>query len=188
MFYTKAMKRIYTIGHSTRAIDDFIALLTASEITQLVDIRTIPKSRHNPQFGQTELHASLKAANIDYLYLKDLGGLRPATKNSVNDGWHNLSFRNYADYMQTKQFSAGLEELLRISALKTTAIMCAEAVPWRCHRSLVSDALVVRGIKVYEIIGEGNIREHSLTAFAVVDDHAITYPKSYISEGEKPKS
>lgn len=182
MLYTNTMGILYTIGHSTRPIEEFIELLQSHDITQLVDIRTIPKSRHNPQYGQEELRSSLEMAGIDYVYLEELGGLRPATKNSINDGWHNLSFRNYADYMQTEQFAHGLKELISISKNKVTAIMCAEAVPWRCHRSLVSDALVVRGVKVCEIIGAGNAREHSLIKFAVVDGLNITYPKSVLSE------
>ncbi|MEO7617870.1 MAG: DUF488 domain-containing protein [Candidatus Saccharibacteria bacterium] len=170
------MNCIYTIGHSTRPIEEFVELLHSYEISQLVDIRTIPKSRHNPQFGQEEMQKSLEEVGIKYVYLKELGGLRPATKDSVNVGWHNLSFRNYADYMQTVEFTEGVEALIKISKSMTTAIMCAEAVPWRCHRSLVSDALLVRSIEVCEIIAKGNIREHSLTSFAEVDGTTITYP------------
>ena len=171
------MKQIFTIGHSTRPIEEFIDMLKSHKITQLVDIRTIPKSRHNPQFGQEELEASLKKAGIKYVYLKELGGLRPAVKDSINDAWHNQSFRNYADYMQTDEFTNGLNELIKLSKNKITAIMCAEAVPWRCHRSLVSDALIVRSIPVNEIIGAGNARQHKLTSFAVVDGKKVTYPK-----------
>lgn len=170
------MQTIFTIGHSTREISEFIELLKSHAITQLVDIRTIPKSRHNPQFGQAELEKSLGEQGITYVYLKNLGGLRPAVKNSVNEAWRNKSFRNYADYMQTDEFAQGLDELIQISKNATTAIMCAEAVPWRCHRSLVSDALVVRDIPVCEIIGSGNVREHTVTSFAVVSGTKITYP------------
>ena len=176
------MRTIYTIGHSTRPIEEFIALLRQHEITQLVDIRTIPKSRHNPQFGQDELKLSLKKAGITYVYLKQLGGLRPKVKQSINDAWHNASFRNYADYMQTKEFSGGLKDLIALSQEATTAIMCAEAVPWRCHRSLVGDALLVRGIPVCEIISEKSVRKHNLTTFAVVDGKTITYPKSALKK------
>lgn len=175
------MQRIFTIGHSTREISEFIDLLKAHAITQLVDIRTIPKSRHNPQFGQTELEKSLAEEGITYVYLQSLGGLRPAAKHSVNEGWRNKSFRNYADYMQTGAFAQGLDELIEISQTATTAIMCAEAVPWRCHRSLVSDALIVRGIPVCDIIGKGSVREHTLTSFAVVNGTKITYPTSDLS-------
>ena len=171
------MRTVYTIGHSTRTIDEFIELLSRHSITQLIDIRTIPKSLRNPQFGQTELEKSLKGVGIKYLYLEKLGGLRPTSKDkSVNGAWRNRSFRNYADYMQTDQFHEGIEELLAASDKHVSAIMCAEAVPWRCHRSLVSDALVVRGVVVYEIIGSNNTREHALTPFAVVEGARITYP------------
>ena len=172
------MRTIYTIGHSTREIDEFIQLLRQHSIVQLVDIRTIPKSLRNPQFGQGELEKSLKGAGIQYVYLEKLGGLRPARKPSHNEAWRNKSFRNYADYMQTDQFREGLEKLMDISKKQPTAIMCAEAVPWRCHRSLVSDALMVNGATVCEIIGSKNTREHSLTSFAVVDGRSITYPKT----------
>ncbi|MGH7217900.1 MAG: DUF488 family protein [Candidatus Microsaccharimonas sp.] len=172
------MQTLFTIGHSTREIDEFIDLLKAHAITTLVDIRTIPKSRHNPQYGQEELEGSLREHGIEYAYIKSLGGLRPVSKHSINDAWRNKSFRNYADYMQTDDFKQGLRELLKLSQDATVAIMCAETVPWRCHRSLVADALLVRGVPVCEIISEGNEREHKLTPFAVVQGSEITYPKS----------
>lgn len=181
------MNAIYTIGHSTRPIEEFIALLQQHKITRLVDIRTIPKSRHNPQYGQDELRQSLAAAGIDYVYLKDLGGLRPASKNSINDAWRNTSFRNYADYMQTPAFGGALDQLIQLAEERVTAIMCAEAVPWRCHRSLVSDALLVRGIESHEIISATSERLHTLTPFAVVDGTTITYPKSALKD-EKESS
>jgi uncharacterized protein (DUF488 family) len=174
--------KLFTIGHSTREINEFIDLLASHAITQLVDIRTIPRSRHNPQYGQTELKKSLGKNDIEYIYLKELGGLRPATKNSVNIAWRNKSFRNYADYMQSDEFKRGLDELIKLSRQAVTAIMCAEAVPWRCHRSLVSDALLAHGISVDEIIGRGNTRPHTLTSFAVVDGKQIRYPKSVLKE------
>lgn len=170
--------KLFTIGHSTREIDEFIELLTSHGITQLVDIRTIPKSRHNPQYGQVELEKNLKKHDINYRYLKELGGLRPKAKHSVNGAWRNESFRNYADYMQTDEFKQGLNELIKLAQQATTVIMCAEAVPWRCHRSLVSDALLVRDIAVDEIISKNNTRPHSLTPFAVVDGVTVTYPKA----------
>jgi uncharacterized protein (DUF488 family) len=152
-------------------------------ITQLVDIRTIPKSRHNPQYGQDELAKSLKNANIEYVYLQQLGGLRPAIHGEKNDGWHNPSFRNYADYMQSDEFTEGLDKLINDSSEQVTAIMCAEAVPWRCHRSLVSDALLIRHISVCEIISANNVRAHTVTSFAVVHGKSITYPVP-ASDGE----
>ncbi len=183
--YNKIVTKLFTVGHSTREIDEFIELLVSHAITQLVDIRTIPKSKHNPQFEQSELEKSLDKNGVNYIYLRKLGGLRPATKNSVNDAWRNKSFRNYADYMQSDEFKQGLEELIKLARDATTAIMCAEAVPWRCHRSLVSDALMVYGISVDEIIGRGNTRPHTLTPFARVVGDRILYPKSALKEDTK---
>lgn len=171
------MTKIFTIGHSTRAIEEFIELLRMHEITQLVDIRTIPKSRRNPQHGQDQLEPSLQQAGISYVYLKALGGLRSKAKESVNDAWENASFRNYADYMQTDAFVEGIDELIALAEERVTAIMCAEAVPWRCHRRLVSDALLVRGVDSCEIISATSERLHTMTPFAVVDGLTITYPK-----------
>ena len=171
------MPKIFTIGHSTRAIEEFIELLRMHEITQLVDIRTIPKSRRNPQYGQDQLEPSLQQAGINYVYLKALGGLRSKAKESVNDAWENASFRNYADYMQTDAFVEGIDELIALAEERVTAIMCAEAVPWRCHRRLVSDALLVRGVDSCEIISATSERLHTMTPFAVVDGLTITYPK-----------
>lgn len=176
------MAKLFSIGHSTRGIDEFIELLKTHAITQLVDIRTIPKSRHNPQYGQEELERSLSQNAITYIYIGKLGGLRSSHKNSSNDAWRNKSFRNYADHMQTDEFKQGLDELIRLSRAANTAIMCAEAVPWRCHRSLVSDALLIRDLPVVEIIGKGATRQHTLTSFAVVDGTEITYPKSDVTQ------
>ncbi len=167
---------IYTIGHSTRSIEDFIDLLRSQKVKQLVDIRSIPKSRHNPQFASEDLCQSLAQADIRYEYIKELGGLRPAAKHSINEGWRNASFRNYADYMQSNEFSVGLDKLITLSKTLTTTIMCAEAVPWRCHRSLVGDALVVRSITVLDIISPTSIKEHALTSFAEVEGTTLTYP------------
>jgi uncharacterized protein (DUF488 family) len=167
---------IFTIGHSTHPIEHFIELLQSSGVTQLIDIRTIPKSRRNPQFNSDALAASLHAAHIDYIHMKDLGGLRHSRKDSINTGWRNDSFRGYADYMQTEAFAEALARAIGISPKKPTALMCAEAVPWRCHRSLVSDALIVRGIHVLEIIGPAKPKEHELTSFARVRGAEVTYP------------
>ena len=179
------MQTIFTIGHSTRGINEFIDLLKMHSVTALVDIRTIPKSRHNPQYGHEELENSLSAHDIQYIYMKNLGGLRPASKNSINDAWRNKSFRNYADYMQSDEFKEGVSELIKISQHSTAAIMCAEAVPWRCHRSLVADALVAREIPVCEIISESAPQKHKLTSFAVVKGTEVTYPKSALDAEDK---
>lgn len=169
-------RQIFTVGHSTHPIDEFVALLRAHGVEQIADVRTIPKSRHNPQFGEDQLRESLPANNISYVRLSALGGLRHTTKDSVNGGWRNTSFRGYADYMQTDAFAAGLDELLTLADGTATAIMCAEAVPWRCHRSLVGDALLVRGIEVLDIMTEKSAKPHTLTTFAKVDGQHITYP------------
>lgn len=171
------MTTVYTIGHSTHPIEEFIQMLKANGIERLVDIRTIPGSRYNPQYGQKALRESLAKEGIEYLYQNNLGGLRPKIPSSINKGWRNASFRNYADYMQTKEFAEGVEELILKAEEKTTVIMCAEAVPWRCHRSLVGDALLVRDIEVLDIMSKTKITEHKLTSFAVVDGLTITYPK-----------
>lgn len=167
---------IYTIGHSTRPIEEFIELLKENGVTQLVDIRTIPRSRHNPQYEQTALEQSLPEAHITCTYMPELGGLRPKVKGSVNMGWRNASFRNYADYMQTLEFADGIDKLIMLAKQQPTAIMCAEAVPWRCHRSLVGDALLVRGVDVEDIMSESSTKPHQLTAFAKVDGVRVTYP------------
>jgi uncharacterized protein (DUF488 family) len=172
----KMTETIYTIGHSTHEIGAFIALLQAHGIETLTDIRTIPKSRHNPQYGQDALKASLGEHRIAYLYMEDLGGLRRARKDSPNGGWRNSSFRGYADYMQTEEFREALESLIETGQERRTAIMCAEAVPWRCHRSLVADALTVRHIAVLDIMPDGRVSPHRLTPFARVEGTAITYP------------
>jgi len=167
---------IFTVGHSTLPIDRFIALLRAYGIERLADIRTIPRSRRNPQYNDTELAASLKAAGIDYVPLQALGGRRHPRKDSPNGGWRNEGFRGYADYMQTENFREGLEQLIAVGRTKRTAIMCAEAVPWRCHRSLVADALTVRDIPAIEILSETDRRIHRLTGFARVEGTTLTYP------------
>lgn len=167
---------IFTVGHSTLPIERFIELLRLYGIERLVDIRTMPGSRHNPQFGSDALAGSLKAARIEYVHMEALGGLRRARKDSPNAGWRNKSFRGYADYMQTAAFADAVDALIRLSEQKRTAIMCAEAVPWRCHRSLVADALDVRGVPVIEILSATSYRSHKLTPFARVDGTSITYP------------
>ena len=167
---------IFTLGHSTLPIEQFIAVLESYGIKGLVDIRTIPRSRHNPQFNDTALAESLKAQHLDYVHLKPLGGLRRPRKDSENTGWRNEGFRGFADYMQTEEFRDALASLIRMSRDKRIAVMCAEAVPWRCHRSLVADALSVRGVPVVEILSGSSWRMHQLTPFARVAGTHITYP------------
>jgi uncharacterized protein (DUF488 family) len=167
---------VFTVGHSTRLIDEFIELLRAHGIRRIIDIRTIPKSRHNPQFNRESLAPALRAARIGYVHLKKLGGLRRARPDSPNQGWHNASFRGFADYMQTPEFVLGLERAIKLAKQKPSALMCAEAVPWRCHRSLVGDALLVRKIQVADIMSASPAKPHTLTPFARVRGKKITYP------------
>lgn len=168
--------QIFTIGHSTHPIEEFIDILKHYHITEIIDIRTIPKSRHNPQFNGPDLAHALRNHHIGYRHQKDLGGLRHAHANSINMGWKNSSFRGYADYMQTPEFQEGIETLIKIAHEKTVAIMCAEAVPWRCHRSLIGDALLARNIKVEDIYSMTSAKPHTLTPWAVVHGTTITYP------------
>jgi uncharacterized protein (DUF488 family) len=167
---------VFTIGHSTHPLEEFVAMLKANDVARLVDVRTVPKSRHVPQYNGEALAQELPARGIDYAHLKSLGGLRHAAKDSVNTGWRNASFRGYADYMGTEEFRKGIERLLELAREKRTAIMCAEAVPWRCHRSLIGDALLVRGVRIEDIMSATNVREHALTQFAKVRGLEITYP------------
>jgi uncharacterized protein (DUF488 family) len=167
---------VCTIGHSNRTIEEFIGLLKQNEVACVLDIRTVPKSRHNPQFGQDLLPVSLAAAGIDYRYMPGLGGLRRPRKDSPNGAWRNTSFRGYADYMQTDEFAENVDAVAALAKTTRCALMCAEAVPWRCHRSLVGDALLLRGIPVEDIIGPQKRRPHTLTPFARVQDGQITYP------------
>ena len=172
----KTSLTIFTVGHSTHSLEEFVDMLKAHSIAQLVDVRTIPKSRRVPQFNAESLAAALPKLGIEYVHLKTLGGLRHAKKDSVNTGWRNASFRGYADYMGTDEFRQGIERLLELARTKRTAIMCAEAVPWRCHRSLIGDALLVRSVRVEDIMSATSSREHELTPFAKVHGLQITYP------------
>ena len=167
---------VLTIGHSTRTLEEFIGLLQAHGVTRVVDVRTVPRSRHNPQFNKTSLPRELKKAGLGYVHLPGLGGLRHAKRDSINMGWRNASFRVYADYMQTPEFEQGLEELIRLAKQERIAIMCAEAVPWRCHRSLIADALLVRGIRTEDIMSLTRRQVHVLAPFAKVRGTTITYP------------
>jgi uncharacterized protein (DUF488 family) len=167
---------VLTIGHSTRTIDEFIGLLQAHAVSRVVDVRTVPRSRHNPQFNQDSLPDSLMKAGLSYVHMPGLGGLRHARPDSINVGWRNASFRGYADYMQTPEFEQSLEELIQLAKQERIAIMCAEAVPWRCHRSLIADALLVRGIPAEDIMSPTRRQVHTLTPFAKVRGTTITYP------------
>ena len=173
---------VFTVGHSTHTGDEFISLLQGCGVETVVDVRTIPRSRHNPQFNADELRAALGAAGIAYVHLAGLGGLRHTTKDSINTAWKNASFRGYADYMQTPEFREALGQLIALAAQTRCATMCAEAVPWRCHRSLIGDALLVRGIEVRDIISATSCKPHQLTPWAKVDGERITYPAEQPSQ------
>jgi uncharacterized protein (DUF488 family) len=168
--------KVFTIGHSTRPLEEFIEILRANGVRRVVDVRSIPRSRHNPQFNRDTLARHLRGARIGYVHLKRLGGLRHAKADSKNLGWHNASFRGFADYMQTGDFLVGLARLEKLALTKPTAIMCAEAVPWRCHRSLIADALLVRKFSVQDILNASRAQERRLTPFARVQGLRITYP------------
>ena len=151
-------------------------MLEAHGIQQLADVRTIPKSRRNPQFGQDQLAAALEQHGIRYIHLPGLGGLRHARKDSINTGWKNASFRGYADYMQTPAFADSVAKLIELAGPAPTVIMCAEAVPWRCHRSLIADALAARGIEVEHIFSATSRKSHTYTPFARIEGESVTYP------------
>jgi uncharacterized protein (DUF488 family) len=167
---------IFTIGHSTHPIDEFIELLRAHGIQAVADVRTIPGSRYNPQFNEYDLKKSLQDARLRYRHLKRLGGLRHTTKDSVNLGWRNTSFRGFADYMATDEFEKGLQALIKIASSRTTAIMCAEALPWRCHRSLIADALIKKGWVVHDIMNRTSATKHRITPFLKVKKGQLIYP------------
>lgn len=173
--YNGCMK-VYTIGHSTRSFEELVHSLRAYGIELLADVRSVPRSRHTPQFNKTSIENGLKQCGIAYRHLDKLGGLRHAASDSPNTGWRNKSFRGYADYMQTAEFSAGIEELLFLMRTQLTALMCAEAVPWRCHRSMIGDALLIRGIEVIDIFDEKKSQPEELTSFAQVSGLDIVYP------------
>ncbi|PJD97089.1 MAG: DNA repair protein [Parachlamydia sp.] len=171
--------QIFSIGYSTHTIEFFIDLLKAHAIEMIIDIRTIPKSRHCPEYNQEELKAFLKSVKIGYRHLKDLGGLRHALKNSLNTGWINASFRGFADYMQTPSFQKGLEKLEKIAQKKRCVLMCAEGVPWRCHRSLIADALTLKKWQVFHIQSKKTAKLHALTPFLHVKDGKLIYSERY---------
>ena len=184
---SSACPLILTIGHSNRSIEDFLTLLKAHGVQRLVDVRTVPRSRHNPQFNRDALPQTLRRSRIAYTHLAKLGGLRRAKPDSVNTGWNNSSFRGFADYMQTPEFAAGLARLEKLAQTKRCAIMCAEAVPWRCHRSLLADALTVRGHVVEHIMTPTRRNLHKLTPFARVRGKKITYPATRATRARAAK-
>jgi uncharacterized protein (DUF488 family) len=167
---------LFTIGHSTRTLDEFVELLHANKVDLVADVRTAPGSRRLPHFAKAALAAALELTGIAYVHLPELGGLRKVKGASINTGWRNAGFRGYADYMQTNAFEAGLAHLMALAEQHSLAIMCAEAVPWRCHRSLIADALTARGVEVLEIIGRQQPRLHSMTPFARVKARQVYYP------------
>jgi uncharacterized protein (DUF488 family) len=169
-------KTIYTVGHSTHTIDAFVEMLNAHGIEQIADVRTVPRSRHNPQYNKETLPKTLRTRRIRYIHMPGLGGLRKPKRDSINTAWENASFRGFADYMQTRDFASALMQLTDRAREKATAIMCAEAVPWRCHRSLIAYALTLRKFKVVHIMSATNSREHTITPFAHVEGRKITYP------------
>lgn len=169
------IKTIWTIGHSTRPIDEFLALLAQFGIETIVDVRSFPGSKKYPQYGQTALEATLRDQGIAYKWFRILGGRRRTSPSSPNTVWRNTSFRGYADYMSTPDFTEGLEELLKVATGSRVSLMCAEAVWWRCHRSMISDALCVRDIKVLHIMADKHAVVHPMTAPARVDDGKLTY-------------
>jgi uncharacterized protein (DUF488 family) len=180
---------VFTIGHSTRTLAEFIRLLQIHAVSRVVDVRTMPRSRHNPQFNKDSLALALEKAGLGYVHLPGLGGLRHAKRDSLNAGWRNASFRGFADYMQTPEFERSLEELIRLSNRDRIALMCAEAVPWRCHRSLIADALLARGIRTEDIMSPTRRQLHGLTPFAKVCGTTITYPAEVSqSKSKKPSS
>jgi len=167
---------VFTIGHSTRALAEFIALLAAHSVSQLIDVRTVPRSRHNPQFNRDTFPAALEVAGIGYAHVAGLGGFRRTHAGSLNMGWRNVSFRGFADYMQAPEFAENLDALIEQATRAQVVLMCAEAVPWRCHRSLIADALVAHGLRAAEIINATRVQIHTLTPFARVDGTGVTYP------------
>jgi uncharacterized protein (DUF488 family) len=176
----EAGRLILTVGHSNRPWDEFLHLLHAHRVTLVADVRKMPGSRKHPHFSRDVLPPALREAGIGYVHLPELGGLRRRRADSPNTAWQNASFQGYADYMLTPEFERSLAELIERSAGERVALMCAEAVPWRCHRSLIADALVVRGFRVEHILSATRIDEHVLRAWAKVEGTRLTYPASAV--------
>lgn len=172
----KSLNTVWTIGHSTHALEEFVSLLKGAGIEQVVDVRSVPRSRHVPQFNKDELAAGLPPEGIDYVHMEDLGGWRRPADDSPNTGWRNAGFRGYADYMQTDQFRRAASGLMSLAKKKRTAIMCAEGLPFRCHRSIIADYLTAHGLEVVHIYPDGKVKPHTLTPFARVRDGSVTYP------------
>lgn len=166
---------VVTIGHSTRSLEELLELLRSFRVTRLIDVRSAPGSRRHPHFGKDPLAHALAGAGIAYVHAKDLGGRRSSVPGSPHVGWRNESFRGYADHMDTPVFRQALDEVIAFAAAETIALMCAEAVPWRCHRQLIADALVARGIEVTHILGPGRSQPHRLTPFARLDGTRVVY-------------
>lgn len=181
----KSTQVIYTVGHSTRTLEELVEMLRAHGVERIVDVRTIPRSRHNPQFNRQEFSKALHSRHLSYRHLKALGGLRHARLDSINTGWRNASFRGFADYMQTSSFEKALDRLVQLADEKSTAIMCAEAVPWRCHRSLIADALTARGYEIRDIMSATSAKPHVLMPMARVRNHRVTYPLAAIPTGNR---
>ena len=177
---------IFTTGHSTRPLEEFIDLLLAHGVKRLVDVRTVPRSRHNPQFNRDTMPEALATQGIGYTHMPGLGGLRHSRADSPNMGWRTGGFRGFADYMQTGEFDGNIEKLIELGTHERTSIMCAEAVPWRCHRSLIADALLARGVSVRHIMGKNSVIVHKLTPFARVDGARVTYPAGEQADREQP--
>ncbi len=186
---SNGMPVVLTVGHSTRPLAEFIRLLQIHAVTRVVDVRTVPRSRHNPQFNLETLATALPQAGLSYIHLPGLGGLRHAKRDSpLNRGWRNASFRGFADYMQTPEFARSLKQLIRLTRHDRIALMCAEAVPWRCHRSLIADALLVRGIRTEDIMSPTRRQVHTLTPFARRRGTTITYPNEVVRRKAKPST
>jgi len=179
------MMTVLTIGHSTRAIAEFMRLLEAHGVERVLDVRRIPRSAHNPQFSRERLARALRRAGIHYRHMPGLGGRRHPRRDSINTGWRNASFRGYADYMQTETFSRSLDRCISFARREQVALMCAEAVPWRCHRSLIADALAARGIAVHEIVSGVRTRAHAVTPWALIKGTRVIYPATLANESRR---
>lgn len=177
---------VCTIGHSVHPLDEFVNLLNVNEVRHVLDVRTVPRSRKNPQFNKETLPDALHQAGIEYTHLPGLGGLRHSHKDSINRGWRNLSFRGFADYMQTPEFAENVQCVMELAENERCALMCAEAVPWRCHRSLIADALLVRGLQVEDIINARGRTPHALTPWAETDGFRVFYPQEETAAENKP--